>query len=151
MLLTAAAFAMSAGSARAQDAVKEPAPLFFEGDMVRGPAGGGPVCVLASQFRRKESVVWRVRVRDRTGRSLDDKGLRSLVVELPDGQRVPMKFGPHPARGPATDFFWATSWVIPETYPTGSLAYKVTATDPEGRTQSWEPFRVGLSQLTVIP
>ena len=27
----------------------------------------------------------------------------------------------------------------------------VTATGVEGRTQSWEPFKIGLSQLTVIP
>jgi hypothetical protein len=150
IVLAAAALTTVATALGAQEAGKA-APLFFEGDMVRGPTGGGPVCVLASQYRRKETVVWRVRVRDQAGTGLDDKGLKSLVVELPDGQKFPMKFGPHPARGPATDFFWATSWVIPETHPTGSFAYKVMATDAEGRTHSWEPFKIGISQLTVIP
>lgn len=128
--------------------------LFFEGDMVRGATAGGasgPVCVLTSQYRRKESVVWRIRVRDQTGKALDDKGLKSLAVELPDGQKFAMKFGPHPARGPATDYFWSVSWLIPESYPTGSFSYKVTATDAQGGTHDWEPFKVGISQLTVIP
>jgi hypothetical protein len=122
--------------------------------MVRGATGGGvfgPVCVLTSQFRRKEQVVWRLRVRDRTGEALDDKRVKRVVVELPDGQKFPLKFGPHPARGPATDHFWAASWVIPEAYPTGSFSYKVSVTDLQDKTHTWEPFKIGLSQLAVIP
>jgi hypothetical protein len=149
-VLAAVAGILGASVLRAQ----EVSLLFFEGDMVRGATGGGvfgPVCVLTSQYRRKEMVVWRIRVRDRSNQALDDKGLKSLVVELPDGQKFPMKFGPHPVRGPVTDHFWATSWVIPDSYPTGSLSYKVTATDSQDRTHTWEPFKVGISQLTVIP
>lgn len=133
----------------AQDTPK----LFFEGDMVRGSQKEGmtgPVCVLASQFKRKESVVWRVRVLDTAGQPVDDKQLKSLVVELSDGQKFPMKFGPHP-RGRTDDYFWSTSWIIPADYPTGTFAYKVIATDIKGRAQAWEPFKVALSQLTVVP
>jgi hypothetical protein len=138
------------GAAHAQGAKK----LFFEGDLVRGAQQGapGPFCVLNNQFKRLEKVVWRIRVLDQAGQSLDDKGLKSLVVELPDGQRLNAKYGPHPppAQGPATDFFWTAVWIIPSSHPSGTFAYKVTATDLDGSAQTWEPFKRGPSQLAVV-
>ncbi len=136
------------------DAQTNAGRLFFEGDIVRGrPQAGatGPVCVLASQFKRKESVVWRIRVLDPEGRTVDDKRLKSLEVELPDGQKFPAKFGDHPARGTPTDRFWATAWIVPDNYPTGTFSYKVVATDLAGKTHTWEPFKVASSQLAIIP
>lgn len=130
------------------------ANLFFEGDMVRGrgrEGATGPTCVLGNQFMRKEIVAWRVRVLGEDGQPVDDKGLKSLVVQISDGQTFDMKFGPHPRNPPQTDSFWATSWAIPAEYPTGSFSYKVIATDLEGNTHEWAPFNVGSSQLTVIP
>ncbi len=128
--------------------------LFFEGDTVRGitPTGPtGPLCVLSSQFKHKEEIVWRVRVLDgRNGKPVDDKGLKSLVVQLPNGQTAAMKYGAHPNRGPQTDHFWSGSWQVPADYPTGSFTYTVVATDKNGKSKSWQPFNVGLSQLTVI-
>src|SRR5262249_20103408 len=119
--------------------------LFFEGDLVRGAQQGapGPFCVLNNQFKRLEKVVWRIRVLDQAGQALDDKGLKSLVVELPDGQKLDARYGPHPppSQGPATDHFWAAIWIIPTSYPSGTFAYKVVATDLEGNSQTWEPFK----------
>jgi hypothetical protein len=89
-------------------------------------------------------------VLDQTGAQADDKALKSVVVELSDGQKIPAKFGSHPPRGTPTDFFWSLHWVIPESYPTGSLNYKVVATDNAGNTQTWEPFKRQPTQLTVI-
>src|SRR5262249_22183831 len=84
--------------------------LFVEGDLVRGAQQGapGPFCVLSNQFKRLEKVVWRIRVLDAAGQSLDDKGLKSVIVELPDGQKLDAKFDRHPppAQGPALDHFW---------------------------------------------
>jgi hypothetical protein len=126
--------------------------LFFEGDLVKGPQPNqaGPFCVLQSQFRRKEQVAWRVRVLDADGKMVDDKGLKSLVVELSNGKTVELKHKGHPPRVPPTDFFWSGSWVVPEDQPTGSFTYKVIATDLQGRTQTWEPFKIAASQLTVV-
>ena len=128
--------------------------LFFEGDLVRGAQQGapGPFCVLNNQFKRQEKVVWRIRVLDDAGKSLDDKGIKSLVVELPDGQKLNAKYGPHPppAQGPATDFFWTAIWIIPTSYPSGTFAYKVVATDFDGKSQAWEPFKRAPSQLMVV-
>ena len=128
--------------------------LFFEGDLVRHPIENqaGPFCVLTSQFKRNEAVAWRIRVLDSAGEVADDKLLKSVVVELGDGQKLPAHYGPHPPRGaPPTDYFWSVHWVIPADYPTGSLGYKVIATAMDETNQTWEPFKRAPSQLTVIP
>ena len=111
---------------------QQDARLFFEGDMVRGDQEGAPepFCVLTNQFKRLEKVVWRVRVLDQTGKALDDKGIKALLVELPDGQKLPGRYGPHPGprAGPPTDHFWSARWIIPTGYPSGTFVYKVVAT-----------------------
>ena len=87
--------------------------LFFEGDLVRHTIENqaGPFCVLTSQFKRKEAVAWRIRVLDLAGEVADDKVLKSVVVELGDGQKLPAHYGPHPPRGaPPTDYFWSVHW-----------------------------------------
>jgi len=123
--------------------------LFIAADMVRGPAGSGPVCVLSSRFMRNERVAWRIRVQDVTGKELDDKGLKSLVVELSDGQKFPAQFGGHPPQEP-TAYLWSAGWTIPDDYPTGTLNYKVVATALDGTTQTWEPVTNKYSLLTVV-
>ena len=108
--------------------------------------------MLANQFRRLEKVVWRIRILDQAGNNLDGKGLKSVVIELPDGQKMDARFGPHPppSQGAATDHFWTAIWIIPESYPSGTFAYKVTATDMNGQAQTWQPFMRTPSQLTVV-
>jgi hypothetical protein len=132
---------------------QQPQSVFIEGDMVRGNTGKGqtgPTCVLNSQFKHNENAVFRVRVRDITGKPLDDKGIQGVVIELSDGQKLPMRYGGHPPRG-SVDYFWAVGWVIPDNYPTGSLYYKVVATDLQGRSQTWQSFQDPRSQIEVIP
>jgi len=148
VLALAGAGLASIQSADAQEAKR----LFFEGDMVRHALEGqaGPFCVLANQFKRKEAVAWRIRVLEQSGAPADDKVLKSVVVELSDGQKLPAKFGPHPARGTPTDYFWSLHWVIPAEFPTGSLGYKVVATYMDGTTQTWEPFKRAPTQLTIV-
>jgi len=124
-------------------------PLFTSADMVRGPGGSGPGCVLSNRFMRKEEVAWRIRVQDATGKELDDKGLKSVVVELSDGQKFPARFGGHPPKAP-TVYIWSTAWVIPEDYPTGSFNYKVVATALDGTTQTWEPINTKPTLLTIV-
>src|SRR5712691_7394550 len=89
------ALALSVASlAFAQPAAAQTAKkLFFEGDLVRGAQQGapGPFCVLNNQFKRLEKVVWRIRVLDEKGQALDDKGLKGVVIELPDGQKLEAK------------------------------------------------------------
>jgi hypothetical protein len=137
------------GGAQAQVAG---AKLFFEGDMVRGAQAGapGPFCVLDNQFKHLEKVVWRFRVLDQNGKVLDKTGLKSLVVELPDGQKLNAQYGPHPGGANPTDFFWTAIWAIPSNFPNGTLVYKATATDMQGQTATWEPFKRVTSQLQVV-
>jgi hypothetical protein len=157
-----AGLATLAAAQEAQSVTQRPAQkLFIEGDIVRGntPAGvTGPVCVLVNQFKRKEKVVFRIHVRDITGAPLDDKALTGIVVELSDGQTFPASYRARPplpvrkALGVAEplDYFWSAAWLIPEDYPTGSLSYKVSATDREGDSQTWTPFKDPRSLPTVI-
>ena len=147
-----------AGVAAAQEAQK----MFIEGDIVRGntPSGNtGPVCVLANQFKRKENVIFRLRVRNTAGQPLDDKSLKSLVVELSDGKKYAADYRARPpvavrARlglsGPI-DYFWSAAWLIPQDYPTGSLSYRVVATDMQGNTQEWVPMKDLRSLPVVMP
>jgi hypothetical protein len=129
--------------------------FFFEGDMVRGepqPGVKAPVCVLASQFKRGDQVVWRIRVLDpATGQGLDDKALKSVQVQLADGQTLNARYGGHPPKGKPSDYFWSVSWKIPADYPTGSLSYTVKAVGQDERSASWAPFKMAPSQLTVTP
>ncbi len=129
--------------------------FFFEGDMVLGtpqPGVKAPVCVLTSQFKRGDMVVWRVRVLDPgTGQGLDDKALKSVQVQLADGQKFAAKYGGHPPKGAPTDHFWSVAWRVPSDYPTGSLSYTVNAAAQDGRSATWQPFKMAPSQLTVVP
>jgi hypothetical protein len=143
-------------------AAQEARKMFIEGDIVRGntPSGNtGPVCVLANQFKRKENVIFRIRVRDITGQPLDDKNLKSIMVELSDGKSYPAAYRPRPPLSVRTalglpgpiDYFWSAAWLIPQDYPTGSLSYKVVATDMQGNTQEWTPMKDLRSLPFVMP
>jgi hypothetical protein len=154
VLLAVPAFA---GLARAQATQK----FFFEGDIVRGntPDGAtGPICVLANQFKRRENAIFRVRVRDATGQALDDKSLKSVVVQLMGGQTFAARYAVRPPAnviaalrlpGP-TDTWWSAAWRIPQDFPTGTVTYKVTVTDMQGNSQEWAPFNDPRSWPTVL-
>lgn len=127
--------------------------LIVYADTVTGSGGtlkAAAVCVLGSQFKRGSHVVWRVKVYDpATGQPMDDTTLNSVQVKLPDGQVFDAKYGDHPANNP-TDQFWATSWVIPDNYATGSLPYEVAVQGVDGRTGKFTEFNVAPSLLTII-
>jgi hypothetical protein len=129
------------------------ARLAISGDMVLGVTPrikGPPPCVLSSEYRKGEMVVFRARVTDaHTGQALDASGVASVTLEVSNGQKFPMKFGPHPPKN-STDNFWTAAWMIPEDHPTGSFTYKVIATNKNGASFTWEPFKIVASNLTII-
>lgn len=134
--------------AHAQEAPK----FFFEGDAVRGagPNAKGPGCVLNSQFKRGETIVFRIRLLDaKTGKSLDDKAIKSMTLEMSNGMSNPFVFHGHPPKEPA-DFFWVSPFQISDEMPTGSFAYKVVVTDLDGKKTEWKPFNVKPSQMTIV-
>lgn len=132
-----------------------PANLVLVGDTVQGPANltdeekaGGAVCVQKNRFAKNEEIVWRMRVMDpATGTAMDDQVLNTVVVRLPD-QELAMHYAPHPRDNPV-DYFWTVSFDVPETYPSGLLAYTVVATAKDGRTGTYNQFGVAAAQLTV--
>jgi hypothetical protein len=148
----AAAFALigMCGTASAQVRTDPPGKLFFEGDIVSHSLEGqqGPFCVLQNQFKRGEAVAWRIRILQPDGTVADNTVLKSVVVELGNGQEIPTEYGPH--GNPATDYFWAESWTVPQSYPTGSLGYNVIVTMQDDSIVTWEPFTRPPTQLAII-
>ncbi len=154
LIVVAFSAACSSPSAAAPTpSTKAATNLILASDIVTG--SGGTVkapssCVLNNQYKRGSQVVFRVRVYDPvTGQPMDDKSLSGVTITLPDGQSFNAKYGGHPAKTPV-DYFWATSWVIPDNYPTGTFSYGATATGTDGRTGKFDPFNVTPSLLTVI-
>jgi len=146
-----------ANAGEAQEAQK----LFIEGDIVRGltPDGAtGPVCVLNNLFKRRENVIFRIRVRNVAGQPLDDNGIKEIVVELKDGQKLLARYGSRPPDAflatvgltAPTDYYWSAAWRIPQDYPTGTLTYRVVATDMQGNTQNWATFNDPRSWPIVV-
>jgi hypothetical protein len=146
ILASAAVLGLSGGALAATP------KLFISGDMVISPPEGaaGPHCVLASQFKHGDEVVFRVRVLSPSGDAVTDKDIKTLTVDLSSGQTIAMRYGGHPHDKPL-DNFWSAAWKIPADFPSGSMSYKVVATLPDGSTQDWAPFNVAPSQLTVLP
>ena len=75
---------------RAQD-------IFIEGDIVPGnqPGAPGPICVLNNQFKHLEKVVFRFRIRDKDGKLMDDKVLKSIAVEMPGDMQATIDASTH--------------------------------------------------------
>jgi hypothetical protein len=147
--LTVAALGFATG-AQAQVLTQPPGKLFFDGDIVRHalPSQAGPFCVLINQYKRGEAVAFRIRAMLPSGAVADDKAIKSLVVELGNGQRLPAGYKSHGA--PPTDYFWSLFWTIPNDYPTGSIGYKVIATMNDGSTVEWKPFNRATTALMVV-
>jgi len=150
VLLSIALTAFS-GTAAAQNRTEPAGALFFEGDIVAHRLDGqaGPFCVLKNRYTRGEAVAWRVRVLDPDGGVVDDAAVESVVVELGSGDTVPLEYGPH-GGNPPQDIFWASSWTVPMSYPTGTLGYKILVTMQDGSVVTWEPFTRTPTQLTII-
>ena len=147
--LIASAVALSTLAAVSTAQAQSQGRMFFEGDVIRGNQAGAPFapCVLNNRFQRLEKVVFRVRLVDGDGKPVDDKGVKSLYVDLPNGTKLQAAFGPH---GQGADHFWTAAWIVPSELPSGSLAYKATLTDNQGGTQTWEPFKIRPSQFQII-
>jgi hypothetical protein len=91
-------------------------------------------------------------VRDASGKLLDDKGLKSLVVEMPDGQKLAGYYWRPSAPRAARLFLGRAVWIIPADYPSGTLgSYKAVAIDMQGHTATWEPIRRPDSYPVVLP
>jgi hypothetical protein len=130
-------------------------PLILQSDTVLGSANlskaeaATQTCVRNSRYAHNEEIVWRVRVFDpATGQQMDNSSLDSVVVQLADGTKLNAKYGGHPGTNP-TDHFWAVSWTVPASYPTGELDYQIVATAKDGRTGSFLPFLVSPSMIQI--
>lgn len=157
-VLLVAMAAMASLGALSQGAEKD-APLILVADTVFGIEGipeaeiPQKICILSSRFNPGQQIVWRVKVYDpRTGQAMDETTLDVVEVILPGEQILKARYGPHPAPPQeATDFFWSTSWVIPEEYPSGSLSHTIRAKAKDGRSGEFAQFNVAPSLLIIQP
>lgn len=125
-------------------------------DIVRGSKNvakadaASKTCVENSRYLHNEEIVFRIKVTDpKTGALMDDKALSNVDVKLADGTDLKAKYGGHPGKN-ATDAFWAVSFDIPESYPSGTLKYDITATAADGRGSQLTSFNVAPALLTVL-
>ena len=157
-ILACTAFLVACSAAATPTAAPAPTPvaaLFIDADTVLGPKNltdeekPSKSCVQDSRFAHNEQAVWRVKVIDPlTGNGMDDTALASVQVTLPD-QTLDLHYGGHPNANPV-DFFWTVSWTVPEGYPTGTVPYTINATASDGRTGTYEDFKVAAAMLTII-
>ncbi len=131
--------------------------LFVQADTVLGSANlTGPElpvksCVADSRFAHNEQIVFRAKVLDPdTGEAMDDQALQSVQVLLGDGTVLEARYSGHPGgNATPTDYFWAIAWIVPPTYPTGTLDYTIVATANDGRVGTYVPFNVGSSLVAI--
>ena len=155
--------APAASQAQAAPAAAKPQYLIVVGDTIRGNLGlnkteilttaPGLHCTQQSRFPQTGRIVWRMKVMDpATGKYLDDKAIKSFTITFPDGKSDTFKYGGHGGtkENPA-DMLWAAGFTIPADYPTGLFNVKIQATDLEGRTGTFDQFKVAFAQLTIVP
>ncbi|HEU5288325.1 MAG TPA: hypothetical protein VFV20_07975 [Candidatus Limnocylindria bacterium] len=132
--------------------------LILQGDTVRSPEGLTDEekvflsCVQQSRFPQGSRIVWRYRVNaPLTNKALDDKGVKSFDLILPDGKAVAFKYGGHGGTKPNyAEYFWTAGFSIPADYPTGLFNYQVKAVGAEGAIGTFEQMKVPAAQLTVV-
>ena len=124
--------------------------LFLRGDTVLFLGLGVPrSCSLNSYFKRGDRIGFRfTAINPATGRR--DRASRLVVHLTYGGKTIEL-----PMRDRETDKqpereFWIAEWTVPDDAPTGTLRYRVTARDPQGRTGEYMPFEVESSQLTIV-
>ena len=159
----AAAPAATQAAAPVAAAPAKPQFLLVVGDTIRGNLGLNPVeiqltapgihCTQQSRFPQTGRIVWRMKVIDpANGKYMDDKQIKDFTITFPDGKGDTFKYGGHGGtkENPA-DFLWAAGYTIPADYPTGAFNVKIQATDFEGRTGTFDQFKVANAQLTIVP
>ena len=144
-------------------AAVKPQFLVVVGDTIRGNLGlnkteilttaPGIHCTQQNRFPQGGRIVWRMKVIDpATGKYMDDKQVASFTITYPDGKTDKLAYGGHGGtkENPA-DHLWAVGYTVPADYPTGLFPVKIQATDVEGRTGTFDEFKVNIAELTIVP
>lgn len=136
--------------------------LVILGDTIRGQLGlndtekilGAPGihCTQQSRFPQGGRIVWRMKVLDPvTGKYLDDKDLASFTITYPDGKTDKLAYGGHGGTKEAPqDMLWAVGYTVPVDYPTGNFNVKIEAKANDGRTATFDQFKVAFAQLIIV-
>ena len=135
-IVLAAACAGLASPADAQVRTTPPGKLFFEGDIVKHNLDTGSrvrsACCRAGTSAERPSR-GACACSSPTAPLPTTRYLKSVVVEMGSGQKLPRDYGPH--GNPPTDFFWAYSWTIPPKHPDRIAGLQ--GQSPRCRTAAW--------------
>jgi hypothetical protein len=135
--------------------------LVIIGDTIRSNAGltdvekninpPGIHCTQQSRFPQGGRIVWRMKALDPvSGKYLDDKEISSFTITYPDGKTDSLKYGGHGGTKEAPqDFLWAVGFTIPLDYPTGAFNVKIDAKALDGRSGTFDQFKVSAAQLVI--
>jgi hypothetical protein len=133
--------------------------LILQGDTVRSPEGLTDEektflsCTQQSRYPQGSRIVWRFKALDPiSGKALDDKGIKSFDLTLPDGKTQAFKYGGHPGGATAvpTDFFWTAGFSVPKDYPTGLFNFQIKAVGIDGAVGTFDQLKVSSSLLTIV-
>lgn len=130
----------------------DPEPYLVYPSTVRGRVGllsNQADCERASKFRRRQQVVFRIKVIDpETGEEVGPESLERVAVHVLSAGELEASYTGQPPQAP-TDHFWTVAWIVPVNYPTGPVNYEIIVDD--GRDIDVVTFDVRASKLTIVP
>lgn len=132
------------------------APSYFVyADVVRGHVNPkGAVCVPNTVFQQGEHAVFRVAVADAatgellTAEEVEARGV-TVTIDLQDVIVLELGFGPHPPGAPQQEWFFVSSWFIPDDQATGSYAWTVSVSDAAGGSGSFTPIGASFGSTAI--
>jgi hypothetical protein len=106
---------------------------------------------LQAQFAPGSSVIFRAYAVDsKTKKIVAAKDAKYFYITIPNQPNVKLKYDPK-APGASGQLAWTGTWVIPATYPSGLVAFKVLVKTQSKRVGQFVLLRVSSSMLTVTP
>lgn len=124
---------------------EEDSKYFVNADMVRGGKNAtGPVCVLNSNYKLGEQVVFRADIYDaETGERITEEQAEELGLTVTavvhEVDEFEMSLGLHPKEEPQVKF-WVGVWNIPSVFQTGWFKWTIEIEDEEGNKYVHEPI-----------
>ena len=125
------------------------APLIVTQDVVvsgdKPLAPGQSDCGLTNQFYHGQKAVFRIKVIDpQTGKPMSASQLKGVTVHISSGGGKTLQ-ATYQKQG--NDTFWVAPWVIPNSFPSGSVHYTISVTGQHSQTVQ---FNVPESEMTVL-
>jgi hypothetical protein len=98
-------------------------------------------CMKTSIFKRGQHLIWRMMLIDATaGIELQGDDMETVVIKLPNGEEISMRYARHGGAG--GPWFFTGAWSIPVDYPLGTLDYSIEVTTVDGKTGTFTEMKL---------